>query len=188
MIPKARWLLAIALVGCAPDATDKSPDDDGNDTDLPAPEPYFYVLIQDTSPAVGIADPGTDIAKVQLKTDDGKENVGFIVDSEIGLLNNQHSDPTEIIGGGSSDCDDGYVSLGENGWVLFGFGEEGSALDMLLGDSLQVHLISPASCANHDLDTTIELSVGRPTNTDAFEVVEPKDDTEWEPRKFDIPR
>lgn len=181
-------VMMLTLAACAGGKDDEVTDTVGNDTDLPPPEPYYFVLIEDTTGEVGIADPGTDIDKVQLKTEDDKELVGFVLDSNIGLLNNQHDEVQEMVGGGSADCDDGYVSLGDGGWVLFGFGDEDEPIEMIKGDSLHVTLIDPSDCADHDLGTSFTLSVGRTNDTSFFELVEPKDEAEWAPRKYEVPR
>ncbi len=199
------WLILAALasaLGACTAGSDKADEDTGE----PPPQPWYYVEIRDaryagsgrypyvefrdTSPNAlgGLRDPGTDIYKVRLVREDGlKEWAGFVLDSYIGELNNDYIDPDQILGSGSLDCEDGFVALGADGWVRFGFGSNSSPVEIFPGDKVQVHTIEVSDCDEHDPDTSYTLWMSRGEDPSGFVEVEAKSLDDHDPRKFVAP-
>ena len=160
------------------------------DTGEPLPDPWYYVHIQDTSPDAinGLRDPGTDIYKVRLKTEEGeREWAGFVLDSYIGPLNNDNTVPDALLDNTEADCEEGFVSLGDAGYVVIGFGSESSPRRMYRGDTVSVYELDSTSCPEHDENTSYTVSFGRTSDLGTFEMVEASDLAESDPRKFVVP-
>jgi hypothetical protein len=179
------YFAVLVALGCGSDSAEVL-----EDTGEPLPDPWYYVQIQDTSPDAinGLRDPGSDIYKIRLKTEDGeREWAGFVVDSYIGPLNNDNTEPSALLDNTEADCDEGFVSLGDAGYVVIGFGSESNPRPMYRGDTVSVYELNSTTCPEHDEGTSYTVALGRTTDSATFEIVEASDLAESDPRKFVVP-